>query len=751
MLTVPLNITLHSNQQLIHDSGALIIVVKAGKRFGKSELAIYKTIKWAFAKPGGMFWFVAPTYGQAESIAWNRFLEILPTYLIKRKVDNKLMIVLVNGSTIRLLGSDNETSLRGPHIDGVVLDEAAYMRKYIWNNILRGQLLGRNGEAPGKAFFISSPINPLQTIGKNIKDWYTEFYNEALRKQMAGNKDWAAFEYTIYDNPTLTKEYIDDMRNDSTDEEWNIEYMAKESAHTGTVYTEFNYRQHVMECKNEGVLVRGHDWGIDHPTVCLWAYVSKDKKQIYIEDEFVNADFTIEENVGVIKKKTGERPVSWDICDPSLNKRNGQTKRTDKDEYARLGIFCSAGDNGNRGYKILKMMFKKDMIRVNPKCRNLINQLRNLQWTDKVGDDTCFIAGTKISCLDGYKNIETVRPGDMVLTRKGYRRVLASSITNDQANVYELKTSNGILVATGNHPFFMNDGSIKRLDELRDGEFLFDSRYLNLMQYAIWKLKSYLAPVSNSMGSASTVWVVGISRDALEMAEKLCCSIVKSGSIITEKFQKIITFITEITTRQTIRFPIWNYCLAAGIENITPAHQKRNQYAEKSLKNLLVLRLLSGTKVVKVESFTNGSLEKCGKQKSGIQRIAQFVAESIKPLSLRALNFAIQIVGNVTRKGVKVLSVVPLPTKQPVFNLTIEANSEYIANGLLVHNCDTLRYIAVRVHDLMFGGKLLEGDGERAVAHEHRVGGPISLHDPDLFPQKVKAMNNAWIMEEIVG
>jgi GTP-binding protein HflX len=64
-----------------------------------------------------------------------------------------------------------------------VADEAAYMRKYIWNNILRGQLLARQGEEPGKALFISSPINPFQTMGKNIKDWYTEFYNEAIRKE----------------------------------------------------------------------------------------------------------------------------------------------------------------------------------------------------------------------------------------------------------------------------------------------------------------------------------------------------------------------------------------------------------------------------------------------------------------------------------------------------------------------------------------------------------------------------------------
>jgi len=384
-ITVPLNIILHKNQEFVNNSDALVTVVKAGKRFGKSELAIYKTLKWAGDKPGGTFWYIAPTFGQAESIAWNRFKEMIPVQYVKRMVDNKLMVTLINDATIFLKGAENETSLRGPHLDGSVFDEAAYMRKYIWNNIIRGQLLGKNGAQPGKALFISSPINPLETIGKNVKDWYTDFYNDAMRKSLAGNTDFAAFHFTIYDNPLLTKEYIDDMRADATDEEWDIEYMAKESPHTGTVYSEFT-GAHLFECKKEGSQVRGHDWGISHPTGCLWVYVDLAKQQIYVDDEYMNSDYTIEENVDIIKKKT-QGHVEWDICDPSLNKRNSQTKRTDKDEYMRLGIPCIAGDNGMRGYKITKMFFKKDMIRINPKCRNLINQLKKLQWTDKTGDD----------------------------------------------------------------------------------------------------------------------------------------------------------------------------------------------------------------------------------------------------------------------------------------------------------------------------------------------------------------------------
>ena len=380
-MDVPLNIRLHDNQRLIEASPATNIVVKAGKRFGKTVYAVYKLTRAAGRKKG-MYWFIAPTYGQAKKIAWMEFKTLIPKPLVKRMVENELMITLINDSVIQLIGADNEDSLRGPRLDGVVFDECALINKYIWPNIIRGQLLGSGGEKPGFAFFISSP----NYRGVN---WYTDFHMEAIRKKAAGDANWDGYHFTIYDNPTLDRQQIEDMRADATDDEWAVEYMANESAHAGQVYSEFNYGKHVRDIwdGNCDLFVRGIDWGIDHPTVCLFAQVDLKKQKIFIEDEYVQSGFTIEESSEVIKKKTGSRPVDWTICDPSLNKRNSQTKRTDKQEFDRLGIFCIPGDNNHRGYNVTKMFFKKDMITIHPKCKTLIKQLKELQWTEDVNDD----------------------------------------------------------------------------------------------------------------------------------------------------------------------------------------------------------------------------------------------------------------------------------------------------------------------------------------------------------------------------
>ncbi len=50
-----------------------------------------------------------------------------------------------------------------------------------------------------------------------------------------------------------------------------------------------------------------------------------------------------------------------------------------------------------------------------------------------------------------------------------------------------------------------------------------------------------------------------------------------------------------------------------------------------------------------------------------------------------------------------VLSVTAVTTKVPVYNLAVDGEPEFYANGVLVHNCDALRY-AVMYKD--FGTRL---------------------------------------------
>ena len=307
-MDVRLNIILHENQVKIHKNLTRFTVIKAGKRYGKTHWALYELCRAAGLKENGVFWYIAPTYRQAKSIAWNHLKWMIPRRLVRRYVETELLIELVNGTRIELKGADNEDALRGPGLDGVIFDEASYIEEYLWTGIIRGQLAGSNGFA----YFISSP----KKTGKN---WYTNFCEDAKRRVHLGEKGWSYFFFTIYDNPTIPVDEIEALRNSVPEYVWNLEYMAQESDLAGQKYSEFSYDNNVGEYKGEKVLslYRFLDWGLDHPTVCLWAGLDIDFKKAYFVGDS-RLDVGAGKNMGcktillLTGKETAEDSKTWE-------------------------------------------------------------------------------------------------------------------------------------------------------------------------------------------------------------------------------------------------------------------------------------------------------------------------------------------------------------------------------------------------------------------------------------------------------
>lgn len=386
-LEVKLNIKLHASQQHIQDNAKKYNVVMAGKRFGKTKWALFRAIQKAGNCPNGTVFYIAPTFGQAKRIAWRELLQMLPPQLIKRKIETDLLLEIWNSCIIQLMGAEDEDHLRGIKINHYVLDEASYIRDTV-RPLLDGQLLG-NIES-GSADYISSP-------NKTGTNWFSTFHKEAMQKMKDGDPEWAAFFFTLYDNPTIPRADIDKLKENVPDDVWNLEYMAQESEFAGTKYSEFHYETHVQTFNFDKHLnlpaYRALDYGLLHPTVCLWAKVDQANGWVHIYDEFFRNGLIIEEICRVVKEKTGTTEIRWSVIDPSANRRDIITGRSLKDEFLRCGIGCVDGDRrgadniGGRGTDIVKMMLKRNMIRIDPRCKNLILELRNLQWGQKEGDD----------------------------------------------------------------------------------------------------------------------------------------------------------------------------------------------------------------------------------------------------------------------------------------------------------------------------------------------------------------------------
>jgi len=123
----------------VHDNKKRFNVLVCHRRFGKSVLSINELIKTAAAKPRALLAFIAPTYRQGKSIAWEylKFYTKPLMYFGGSRNETELRIDLFNGSRIQIFGADNPDSIRGMGFDGVVMDEYAIMSPRVWTEIVR--------------------------------------------------------------------------------------------------------------------------------------------------------------------------------------------------------------------------------------------------------------------------------------------------------------------------------------------------------------------------------------------------------------------------------------------------------------------------------------------------------------------------------------------------------------------------------------------------------------------------------------
>lgn len=94
------------------------------------------------------------------------------------------------------------------------------------------------------------------------------------------------------------------------------------------------------------------------------------------------------------------------------------------------------------------------------KQENVPEELFDIDVLD--GSPPCFVAGTKVLTLDGFKNIEDIKVGDMVLTHRGRYREVYATMSKRAENVctviFDAEDEVFPIVCTKNHPFLVATG-----------------------------------------------------------------------------------------------------------------------------------------------------------------------------------------------------------------------------------------------------------------------------------------------------
>lgn len=242
-------------QQEIVDAPHRFKVVVAGRRFGKTHLAIRELCR-AAREPNREVWYVSPTYRQSKMIVWRKLKNKLVDLRWAKKInESDLTIVLKNNSTISLKGADNADNLRGVGLDYLVMDEFAEIDETAWKEVLRPTLADKQGGA----LFIGTP--------KGFSNWAHDLY------MMETESDhWKSFQFTTIDGGNVPQEEIDAARQDLDERSFRQEFLATFEEYSGRVYYAFDRKLNVKPHSGEipKLIYVGCDFNIDPMSAVLF-------------------------------------------------------------------------------------------------------------------------------------------------------------------------------------------------------------------------------------------------------------------------------------------------------------------------------------------------------------------------------------------------------------------------------------------------------------------------------------------------
>jgi len=228
----------HAEQRRLWMSPARFRVVPAGRRAGKSMLAMRYGVKRARAiqrYPDARYIFAAPVYSQAKRIFWSNLKRLIPRHALiggdpRRAIsESELSIHLVSGAEILVTGLDVPERIEGNPIDFITVDEVGNCRKEAWTEHIRPALSERGGEA----WLIGVPE------GRNH---YYELAVQAQEEQRAHPELWSY--HTWPSSDILPAEEIAIAKAELDELTFRQEYEASFVTFEGRVYYPFDRAKH---------------------------------------------------------------------------------------------------------------------------------------------------------------------------------------------------------------------------------------------------------------------------------------------------------------------------------------------------------------------------------------------------------------------------------------------------------------------------------------------------------------------------
>jgi len=202
------------SQMEILGSTARFLVCDMGRRWGKTITGLNWLLDGVCRDPESVGWWLAPVFSQSKMVF--RTLTAAAnkgngTGAFNKLSHSELRAEFKNGSIIEFKSADNPDNLRGEGLKRVVIDEAARVKKEVFEEVVRPAI----SDTQGRVLFASTPK------GKN---WFFDMWN---RGQDPLQKDFQSWRFPTSDNPIVVPEEIEQARQSLPHDVFKQEYLAE--------------------------------------------------------------------------------------------------------------------------------------------------------------------------------------------------------------------------------------------------------------------------------------------------------------------------------------------------------------------------------------------------------------------------------------------------------------------------------------------------------------------------------------------
>ncbi len=258
-------------------------------------------------------------------------------------------------------------------------------------------------------------------------------------------------------------------------------------------------------------------------------------------------------------------------------------------------------------------------------------------------DQLCIAEGTLITTADGDKQIESLKVGELALTREGYRKIKWVDRTGIKSCLH-INTEMGYNISvTDTHPVYSVKRGFVSANSLKIGEQILCLTQLN-------------EPLLNSVAKNTSSEKMDIIAQAEVEDENYCMG--RYGKAQMAHSLKVGKSTTKMGIEPTIPSKILK---GSPIRNIPRNIYTELQYGQRNVD------ISTGRKYGLGDNHENTSVKNAASDLC----LSDNVLPSVAP------NVSSDTIINIVRTDELV----------PVWNLTVEDAHEFFANGILLHNC----------------------------------------------------------------